>query len=163
VSSHQFPFYPGTGAADEVERAAGAGFTFNVPLEAGATDADYRLVYRDAVFPVLDSFAPQLVLVSAGFDAHERDPLASMRMTASGFAAIVRRLTAAAPDGAIAFVTEGGYDLDALAACLDASFAAVALGPDAGVLDSEAAVAAPRGTRALEAVRAAQRPYWRGI
>jgi len=164
VSSHQFPFYPGTGAADEVGRAAGAGFTFNVPLEAGATDADFRLVYRDAVFPVLDRFAPQLVLVSAGFDAHERDPLASMRMTAYGFAAIVSRLTAAAPDGAIAFVTEGGYDLDALAACLDASFAAVALGgPDAGVLDSEAAVAAPRGTRALEAVRAAQRPYWRGI
>jgi acetoin utilization deacetylase AcuC-like enzyme len=164
VSSHQFPFYPGTGAADEVGRAAGAGFTFNVPLEAGATDADYRLVYRDAVLPVLDSFAPQLVLVSAGFDAHERDPLASMRMTADGFAAIVRQLTAAAPDGAIAFVTEGGYDLGALAACLDASFAAIALdGPDAWVLDSEAAVAAARGTRALAAVRAAQGPYWRGI
>ncbi len=164
VSSHQFPFYPGTGAADEVGRGAGAGFTVNVPLEAGATDADYRLVYRDAVIPVLGRFAPQLLLVSAGFDAHERDPLASMRMTADGFAAIVRQLTAAATNGAIAFVTEGGYDLGALASCLDASFAAIALdGPDVRALGSEAAGSAPRGERALEAVRAAQAPYWRGI
>jgi acetoin utilization deacetylase AcuC-like enzyme len=164
VSSHQFPFYPGTGAADEVGRAAGAGFTFNVPLEAGATDADYRLVYREAVIPVLGRFAPQLVLVSAGFDSHERDPLASMRMTAEGFAAIVRQLTAAAPDGAIAFVTEGGYDLEALASCLDASFAAIALdGPHVQALDAEIGGPAPRGERALEAVRAAQGPYWRGI
>ena len=95
-----------------------------MPLEAGATDADYRLVYREAVVPVLGQFAPELLLVSAGFDAHERDPLASMRMTAGGYAAIVRRLTAAAPDGAIALVTEGGYDLAALASCLEASFAA---------------------------------------
>jgi acetoin utilization deacetylase AcuC-like enzyme len=164
VSTHQFPFYPGTGAADEVGRAAGAGFTFNVPLEAGATDADYRLVYRGAVGPVLERFAPQLILVSAGFDAHEHDPLASMRMTADGFSAIARQLTVAAPNGAIAFVTEGGYDLDALASCLDASFAAIALdGTDVQALDSAAVGPAPRGERALEAVRSAQAPYWRGI
>jgi acetoin utilization deacetylase AcuC-like enzyme len=163
VSTHQFPFYPGTGAADEVGRAAGAGFTFNVPLEAGATDADYCLVFNDAVIPVLGRFAPQLLLVSAGFDAHERDPLASMRMTADGYATIVRQLTAAAPHRAIAFVTEGGYDLDALASCLDASFAAIAPPPEPEPPRSDATGAAPRGERALEVVRAAQRPYWRGI
>jgi acetoin utilization deacetylase AcuC-like enzyme len=166
VSSHQFPFYPGTGAADEVGRAAGAGFTFNVPLEAGATDADYSLVYREAVIPVLGRFAPQLILVSAGYDAHERDPLASMRMTTRGYADIVRRLTAAAPNGAIVFVTEGGYDLAALAACLDVSFAAITR-PESGAgtpeTDESTAVPAPRGERALESVRAAQAPYWRGI
>src|SRR3954452_9933540 len=113
VSSHQFPFYPGTGAADEAGRGAGAGFTFNVPLEAGATDADYDLVYRDAVIPVLRQFGPQLVLVSAGFDAHESDPLASMRMTAPGYGAIVRRLIDAAPGHHLALVSEGGYDLTA--------------------------------------------------
>jgi acetoin utilization deacetylase AcuC-like enzyme len=87
-----------------------------------------------------------------------------MRMTAEGFAAIVRQLTAAAPDGAIAFVTEGGYDLEALASCLDASFAAIALdGPHVQALDAEIGGPAPRGERALEAVRAAQGPYWRGI
>src|SRR5205085_3897064 len=76
VSTHQFPFYPGTGAADETGVRGGAGFTVNVPLEAGATDADYDLVYRAAVAPVLEQFEPQLLLVSAGFDAHEQDPLA---------------------------------------------------------------------------------------
>src|SRR5207302_244082 len=89
VSSHQYPFYPGTGAADEVGTGAGEGFTVNVPLEAGATDADYEVVYHEAVVPVLEEFSPQLVLVSAGFDAHERDPLGAMRLTTAGYAAVV--------------------------------------------------------------------------
>jgi acetoin utilization deacetylase AcuC-like enzyme len=164
VSTHQFPFYPGTGAADEVGTGAGAGFTFNVPLEAGATDADYDTVYRDAVAPVVAEFAPQLVLVSAGFDAHERDPLASMRMTERGYGTIVRRLMQLAPDGAIGFVTEGGYDLTALASCLDEAFDAVRDGmpPDAST-PAIAVAEAPRAERALAAVRKAQRPFWRGI
>jgi acetoin utilization deacetylase AcuC-like enzyme len=163
VSTHQFPFYPGTGAADEIGTAEGRGFTFNVPLEAGATDADYELVCRELVIPVLGRFAPDLILVSAGYDAHERDPLASMRMTAGGYAGIVRRLTAAAPGRAIAFVTEGGYDLTALAACLDASFDAIARpGPDA-LASAGADSPAPRGERALKSVRAAQAAFWRGI
>ena len=145
------------------DAAAGTGFTVNVPLEAGATDADYQLVFREAVVPVLGQFAPQLMLVSAGFDAHERDPLASMRMTTDGYAAIVRQLTGASPGGALALVTEGGYDLDALASCLDASFAAIAPGAPDEAAGAEAAGPAPRGRRALEAVRAAQAPFWRGI
>jgi acetoin utilization deacetylase AcuC-like enzyme len=161
VSSHQYPFYPGTGGAGEVGSGPGRGFTVNVPLEAGATDADYDLVYRELVVPVLARFSPDLLLVSAGFDVHERDPLASMRMSTDGCAGLVRRLTAAAPAGAVAFVTEGGYDLEALASCLDASFeAASETDPIA------AAAAAPpsaRGARALEAVRAAQAPFWPGI
>jgi acetoin utilization deacetylase AcuC-like enzyme len=164
VSTHQFPFYPGTGAAEEVGAGNGTGFTFNVPLEAGATDADYELVCREAVVPVLERFAPNLVLVSAGYDAHERDPLASMRMTAAGYASIVRRLTAAAPGGAIAFVTEGGYDLEALAACLDASFHAIdGTEGDATVPADMRDLSAPRGERALKRVRAAQAAFWRGI
>jgi acetoin utilization deacetylase AcuC-like enzyme len=166
LSTHQFPFYPGTGAADEVGRGDGLGFTVNIPLEAGATDDDYALVHRAVVLPVLETFAPQLVLVSAGFDAHERDPLASMRMTTNGYASIVRQLTASASGGAIAFVTEGGYDLGALAECLDASFAAIA---ESGVAASTAAArtghpaGTVRGERALRAVRAAQSQFWRGI
>src|SRR3990170_9101280 len=109
VSSHQFPFYPGTGAADETGHGEGLGFTVNIPLEAGATDADYDFVYRDIVAPVVGEFAPQLLLVSAGFDAHERDPLAGMRMTERGYGAVVRRLMQITPDGALGFVTEGGY------------------------------------------------------
>jgi len=177
VSTHQFPFYPGTGAADETGAGAGAGFTVNVPLEMGATDADYDLVYRSAVVPVLHQFSPQLVIVSAGFDAHERDPLASMRVTTAGYASIVRQLVKAVGKTPIVFVTEGGYELGALAECLDASFAVIAgsdqlgspeLGSDPNSeieqLGSDPNWSDPvRGDRALNAVRAAQAPFWRGI
>jgi acetoin utilization deacetylase AcuC-like enzyme len=159
VSTHQYPFYPGTGAANETGTGAGSGFTVNVPLERGATDADYDVVYRRAVVPVVQQFAPQLVLVSAGYDAHECDPLASMRLTTTGYAHIVRQLAKAAGKMPIACVTEGGYDLGALAECIDASLAAID-GVDPKPL---AAASAPRGERALEAVRAAQAPFWRGL
>jgi acetoin utilization deacetylase AcuC-like enzyme len=121
VSSHQFPFYPGTGAGTETGKGAGLGFTVNLPLEAGATDADYDLVYANAVVPVLQEFRPELILVSAGFDAHQDDPLAGMRMTAEGYRAISSRLITAADElceGRIVFVTEGGYNTAALAQCL---------------------------------------------
>jgi acetoin utilization deacetylase AcuC-like enzyme len=164
-STHQFPFYPGSGAADEIGTGEGKGFTFNVPLEMGATDADYDLVYRSAVVPVLHQFGPDLVLVSAGFDAHEEDPLASMRVSTAGYAAVVRHLLTSAKNGAIAFVTEGGYDLSALAECLDASFAEIVGEPSASEVPapSSAAPSRPsttRAERALEAVRAAQKPFW---
>ncbi len=159
MSTHQFPFYPGTGAANEIGTGAGAGFTVNVPLEMGATDADYALVYRAAIVPILTRYSPQLVLVSAGYDAHERDPLASMRVTTAGYGAIVAQLMHGAGSTPIAFVTEGGYDLGALAECLDASFAAIdGVAPKALAESSSA-----RGERALDAVRAAQAPFWRGI
>ncbi len=163
ISSHQFPFYPGTGAAGEVGHDDGRGLTVNLPLEAGATDADHDLVYREMAIPVLTEFAPQLTLISAGFDAHEADPLASMRMTAGGYRRIIGRLKRAArASGSLALVTEGGYDLPALRECLEAMIAVV--GPDddpAG--ESETAGAAPRGERALAAVRTAQSAFWRGI
>ncbi len=166
-STHQFPFYPGTGAADEIGRDKGRGFTFNVPLEMGATDADYDLVYRSAIVPVLDEFSPDLVLVSAGFDAHERDPLASMRVSTAGYASVVRQLVASARNGSIAFVTEGGYDLGALGECLEASFVEISR-PRSPADDSSRPgpsnrLNTSRAERALEVVRAAQKPFWSAI
>ncbi len=161
ISSHQFPFYPGTGAADDIGTARGKGFTVNVPLEAGATDADYQLAYTAVVLPVLEQFQPALTLVSAGFDAHELDPLASMRMTADGFGAIMSGLALMAKrHGALALVTEGGYDLSALEASLEQSFAAVESTRALPVPES-ALGPAPRGERAVAAVRAAQQGFWR--
>lgn len=165
VSTHQFPFYPGTGAADEVGRGAGAGFTVNVPLEAGATDADYALVYRALVGPVLEQFAPGLTILSAGYDAHDADPLASMRVSTAEFGRIINGLAsgAARNGSALALVTEGGYDLQALAACLHVTLQAIDTAIPAETLPGppDASVTAPRGHRALDAVRAAQAAYWR--
>lgn len=165
ISSHQFPFYPGTGAAGEVGKGDGAGFTVNIPLEAGATDADFDLAYREVAVPVLTQFAPQLTLISAGFDAHEADPLASMRMTATGYMRVVRRLKVAAKaSGALALVTEGGYDLEALRECLEGTIdVLVADTADLGDEQALRGVPAPRGERALAAVRAAQSAFWRGL
>jgi acetoin utilization deacetylase AcuC-like enzyme len=123
VSSHQYPYYPGTGAAAETGAGEGRGYTLNIPLAAGATDADVEAAYRSRVVPALDGFRPELVIVSAGFDAHYLDPLAGLRLTTPGYAGIVGLLEDAARrlcDGRIAFTTEGGYHLSALRECLEA-------------------------------------------
>jgi acetoin utilization deacetylase AcuC-like enzyme len=119
VSLHQFPFYPGTGDLNEVGSGDARGLTVNVPLSAGADDAVYLAAFSRIVAPVASEFAPSIVLLSAGFDAHERDPLAEMRLTDAGYAALLRTLTAALPASTpIGMVLEGGYDLEALEASL---------------------------------------------
>ena len=123
ISSHQFPFYPGTGAAGETGSGEGRGFTINIPLAAGAGDDEYDAAYRDIVQPALQTFAPEVLLISAGFDTWIHDPLAGMRVTAAGFARIFGRLRAAAEatcGSRVMLVTEGGYDLEGLEAGLTA-------------------------------------------
>ena len=122
VSSHQFPFYPGTGAANETGTGAGAGFTLNIPLSAGATDQIYDDAYRTKVIPAVQKFNPGLLMISAGFDLHERDPLAGMEVTTEGIGKLTAQLIAAADElceGRVVFVTEGGYDTKALYECLE--------------------------------------------
>ena len=121
VSMHQYPFYPGTGAADDVGVDAGSGYTVNIPLAAGAGDADYDLVFQQVVLPVLDAYGPDMVLLSAGYDAHDRDPLGGMAVTTEGYTrmtTMLRQYVDRRCDGRMAAVTEGGYDLTALEECL---------------------------------------------
>jgi acetoin utilization deacetylase AcuC-like enzyme len=123
VSSHQYPFYPGTGAASEQGRGAGLGFTLNLPLDAGAMNAEIERKYQQQVYPRLREFEPDLLMVSAGFDAHELDPLGQLRMTTEGFDRLTRALVAEADalcEGRVVMVTEGGYDLTAVTQCLTA-------------------------------------------
>ncbi len=112
VSTHQYPFYPGTGAAEEAGRGRGEGATVNIPLPAGCGDAEYVGVLRRIVVPVAMRFRPELLLVSCGFDAHRDDPLASMEVGAEGFLTMGRLARALADDlcgGRLALVLEGGY------------------------------------------------------
>lgn len=161
ISSHQFPFYPGTGAADEIGAGAGAGFTANFPLEAGATDGDYERVY-DAVAGILRQFGPELILISAGFDAHMDDPLGGMRVTTPQFGRLTARIAAVADeccDGRLIAVTEGGYDLRAVAGSLGAVI---------DVLDGVTTLAtlaapegaAPRGDASITAARQHLSKFW---
>ena len=130
ASLHQFPFYPGTGALDERGVEAGLGATLNLPLPAGCGDAEYGQVFDAVLVPVLRAFRPEMILVSAGFDAHERDPLGGMELTSAAFARFAERLCAIADElagGRIALALEGGYDLDALASSVTACVEVLAL------------------------------------
>ncbi|MBS2019105.1 MAG: histone deacetylase [Deltaproteobacteria bacterium] len=121
VSTHQFPFYPGTGAVLERGEGDGTGYTVNVPLTAGGGDGVYRAAFERVILPVLEEYRPELVLVSAGFDASARDPLAEMTLSADAFgwmARALRGIADASAQGRIALVLEGGYDLVALEAGL---------------------------------------------
>jgi len=126
VSSHQYPFYPGTGAASEKGRGAGHGFTLNIPLDAGAKDDEIERKYAEQVIPAVRNFKPDLLLISAGFDAHEMDPLGQLRMTTEGFGRLTKTLIDLANEvceGRAVLVTEGGYDLKALSDSLKAVIA----------------------------------------
>ena len=162
ISSHQYPYYPGTGAVGDVGTGVGEGFTANFPLEAGATDADYDLVYLAGAVPLLRQFGPELVLISAGFDAHEDDPLGGMRVSATQFGRLTAILASVADeccDGRVVGVTEGGYDLKALTASLLAVAAA---------LDGHATLDGPpvrddasrRGRASVDAARRHLSRYW---
>jgi acetoin utilization deacetylase AcuC-like enzyme len=130
ISSHQYPYWPGTGAASETGSGGGLGFTLNMPLEAGARDADVIEAYTTRALPALVNFKPDVMLVSAGFDAHERDPLGGLRMTTEGYGRLVGLLDATARaicHRRIALVTEGGYHLEAVRDCLESVIAVLAL------------------------------------
>lgn len=160
VSSHQYPYYPGTGAASEVGSGAGAGFTVNLPLAAGATDADYERAYDAVAWPILRAFKPQLLLISAGFDAYKDDPLAGMRLEAECFGRLTARLVAIADeccDGRIVALTEGGYHLRGIADSLRSVIAAFE-GNRAPAAPPQ--TDAPRGEAAIAAVKPHLAKYW---
>jgi acetoin utilization deacetylase AcuC-like enzyme len=154
ISSHAFPFYPGTGALDEVGEGEGEGFTVNLPLPQGMGDADYARVYRDVVEPVGRAYQPGLVIVSAGFDAYGGDPLAGMRLTAAGYAELMDVALSCAQGAPVVVLLEGGYDLQGLGTC-SAAVARRLLGDP-----HERVAPAARAEPLVEVYRRFLRPYW---
>lgn len=117
ISTHQYPHYPGTGSLMEVGSGDGEGYTVNIPLPAGAGDQEYMVVFLDLILPVLEAFGPDIILVSAGFDAHLSDPLGAMRVTEAGYVDMIRTLMKIASkvcSDRVILTLEGGYDLSAL-------------------------------------------------
>jgi len=117
-STHQFPYYPGSGYWDEIGKEAGDGFTVNVPLSPGKTDEDYLFIYKNILGPIAAAYKPEFILVSAGFDIYAGDPLGGMLVTGEGFGALAAALLSMAGDqaqGRILFTLEGGYNLEGLA------------------------------------------------
>ncbi|WP_430504281.1 histone deacetylase family protein [Haloparvum sp. PAK95] len=116
ASIHEDGLFPGTGDLDETGEGAGEGTTLNAPLGAGAGDADFLHVVDEAIAPALDAFDPDLLLISAGFDAHRHDPISRMRVSSEGYALLTDRVRdiAGGLDAGLGFVLEGGYGLDTL-------------------------------------------------
>lgn len=126
ISLHQYPFYPGTGAADETGIGKGKGFTLNCPMKAGSTEKEYREAFQLKIIPALERYKPDLIMISAGFDAHKDDPLANILLTENSFANMTRfvqELADRACGGRIVSVLEGGYNLDALARSVETHLA----------------------------------------
>jgi acetoin utilization deacetylase AcuC-like enzyme len=120
VSTHQSPLYPGSGGLDESGAAAGKGFTANFPLPPGSGDEAFDHILRGLILPLLDGYKPEMLLVSFGFDPHWRDPLGHLQLSAGGYAAMIAALADWADihcAGRISLFLEGGYDLEAAAAC----------------------------------------------
>lgn len=121
-STHQFPHYPGTGRASERGEGAAEGLTINVPMVQGQGDAEYREMFERILVPAADQFKPEFVVISAGFDAHRDDPLASMDLTEEGYATLTRIVTDIAQrhsHGRVLSSLEGGYNLEALGASVE--------------------------------------------
>jgi len=157
VSTHQYPYYPGTGAAEEAGQGQGEGYTVNLPIPAGWGDREYQELFQGVVDPICRQFDPQFVLISAGFDAHARDPLGGLEVTEEGFATMARVLLRVARDhaqGRCAAILEGGYDLEGL----QKSVARVLDEMAGETLTQALPQSEPRGL--LPRVRAVQRQYW---
>jgi acetoin utilization deacetylase AcuC-like enzyme len=160
VSSHQFPFYPGTGALDEAGAGEGRGFTVNLPMPAGQGDGEYARAWREIVEPIGRAFDPELVLVSAGFDAHRDDPLGGMAVTAAGFGALMDvclAVAAGSARGRLVAVLEGGYDTGGIAESAAAAVGRMLDRPGAP-LDARAA---PRFDEILAAYRREHSRHWK--
>lgn len=161
VSTHQYPYYPGTGGLDEIGRDSGEGFTLNVPMLAGMGDPEYVQIFREIVVPVGREFSPELVLVSAGFDAHRLDPLGGMGLTHLGYAELTRQILGLARetcDGRAVFALEGGYHLEALERSVR-SVLEVMVGSEesSGVFRSSSA------DELIERVRRRHRTFWTSL
>jgi len=159
VSTHRYPFYPGTGAIDEIGEADGAGFTVNLPFPGGFGDAEYLEAFRTVIEPIALEYAPQLVLISAGFDPHRRDPLGGMAVSEQGFAAMARSLVSVAEQvagGRCVAVLEGGYDLQATRDSASAVLDVLCTHPSVPAPTPAASDARP----ILDAVRRAHADFW---
>ena len=123
ASIHQYPYYPGTGAASETGVGRGSGATVNCPMPAGAGDEEYRQAFTSRILPAADAFAPEFVILSAGFDAHAADPLAQIRISTECFGWMTKRIVEIADKhagGRVLSMLEGGYNVEVLPRCVAA-------------------------------------------
>ncbi len=160
-STHQFPHYPGTGYWDETGTGEGEGFTVNVPLSSGKTDDDYIFIFKNILSPISSLFRPEFILVSAGFDIHQNDPLGGMRVSDAGFGemtAVLMDIAHQFSQDRILFTLEGGYDINGLRQGVKQVL--LYLGGAGQKSEAEAKIS-PETERELAPVFETQKKYWK--
>ncbi|MCK4476697.1 MAG: histone deacetylase [Methanophagales archaeon] len=165
-STHQYPHYPGTGWIDEVGKGEGEGFTVNVPLPAGTDDSGYLYALRNILVPIAMDFSPEFVLVSAGFDAHVDDPLASMNVTAPGFGLftdVIKEIAEENSKGRIVIALEGGYNLNALSESVLSVFDSLLSNGERREKKKEKTSENERVRKRVEEVKEVQRSHWTNL
>ncbi len=161
LSLHQQHFYPGTGRVSEIGLGEGRGYTVNIPLPAGMGDDDYRYCFQAVVRPLVEQYQPELLLLSAGYDAHQRDPLGGMSVSTEGFAAMAHDLCELADeycDGKIVALLEGGYDLEGLSTSVAATIETF-LGDELSI-SGDASKASSHARRACAEVQGELSEFW---
>lgn len=167
-STHRSAFYPGTGAAAEVGKGRGEGFTVNIPLSPGAGDTEYGILFEKILKPIALEYQPQLILVSAGFDTHYNDPLGGMEVTERGFARmtqILMEIAAATTQGKLAFTLEGGYNVAAERRSVKAVIEELSQGQplDKTDLVEEEKAKYPEMEKFLLQLKGIQKRYWKNL
>ncbi len=167
-STHQFPYYPGTGFVNEVGSGTGKGFTVNVPLSPGPGDAEYAQIFEEILEPIATEYKPDIVFVSAGFDIYYQDPLGGMQVTPEGFANLAKIVLEFAQEtckGKVVFVLEGGYHLDGLRDSVKEVLKAMRGDVLAGGRDKNIQTGADHRMidAVIKKVKEAQKPFWKNL
>ena len=165
-STHQYPYYPGTGSYSEVGRGKGEGYTINVPLSTGYGDGDYIAIFERILRPVALEFNPDIILVSAGFDTYAEDPLGGMNVTPEGFAGLTRSVmetAASCCDGKLVITLEGGYHIKGQKDSVKAVLKDLAGMTETSITDLLAKANETMVDRALKPVIKVHRQYWKSI
>lgn len=160
-SSHQYPYYPGTGGIDEVGSGKGEGFTVNAPFPSGFGDTEYLAVYDRILKPIAREYKPELVLVSAGFDPYFKDPLGGMQVTGDGFGNLASLVRAIADDtcgGKVLITLEGGYDPDGLRDGVRSVLQALT-----GPAWTVPVMGSPAAEKIIQTIIARQKKYWKSL
>ncbi|MCX8044553.1 MAG: histone deacetylase [Desulfobacterota bacterium] len=169
ISTHQYPYYPGTGSIDEIGSGEGKGYTINIPLSGGQGDAEYSTIMREIIVPVARQYCPEFILVSAGYDIYQFDPLGTMNVTPYGFYEMAKILVELADEicqGRILFTLEGGYHHEGLATSVLSTLRALLHDERNGSIETiktkKSSSAVCRQTQqALEQVRKVHRDFWK--
>jgi acetoin utilization deacetylase AcuC-like enzyme len=164
ISSHQYPYYPGSGALQETGSGSGRGYTVNIPLSGGQDDADYLLLIDRLIAPLARHYRPQLMIISAGYDIYQRDPLGTMQVSPAGFGRMAARLKSLAEElcgGRLLLALEGGYHIEGLARCVQHTLDALTgRNPEYSTGPGSATAGHSSVSRVIEDVCRTHAPYW---